>query len=191
MLTDETGLTADELSRIDKSTISEGDKAVLKNLSDMGLMLKNLRREMLNKEAEYEQAKKEYEYYASSVLPMEMFNAGVEELKLTDGSIISRKRNFYCTPNKNDDDRRIIAEWLRKHGGDELVKEKAQVDKAFIDKLKAAGLPYTEIDTINTQSLKAFIVDKLGVKNGIQQIQVEEIPDCVHFYEVNTVEITS
>ena len=76
----------------------EPDKQVLKNLSQMGEHLKELKMKMLATEAEYEKAKKEHDYYASSILPMEMFNAGVAEVKLISGGVMTYDRKFYCQP---------------------------------------------------------------------------------------------
>lgn len=169
--------------------VQDADKNVLKNLSSMGERLKKLKLDWLKASAIAEQAKKEYDYYASSVLPMEMFNAGVSELKLLSGGVMSYERKFYCQPNKNEADKAVMAEWLRANGGGELIKEKASVDGAQIDSLKAAGIPYTEIDDINTNSLKAFLKDKIGAGGGTVQIQITEIPECMHFQEVGLVSI--
>jgi hypothetical protein len=163
------------------------DKAVLKNLVQMGEQLKVLLKDMNEKEALYTQAKKEYEYYASSVLPMEMFNAGINSIELMTGGRLTYERKFYCQPNKNEADRTKIAEWLRTQGGDHLIKEKAVVDGAQIDKLKEAAIPFAELDDINTNSLKAFIKDKLGASGGQAQIQITDVPECIHFQEVGIV----
>lgn len=169
--------------------VNNTDKNVLQNLTKMGEHLKQLRIKMLKTEAEFDAAKKEYEYYSSSVLPMEMFNAGISELKLMSGGIMTYERKFYCTPNKNEKDKQIMAEWLRENDGSFLIKEKASVDGAQIDSLKAAGIPFTETDDINTNSLKAFLKDKIGAAGGIQQIQIQDIPACIHFQEVGQVTI--
>jgi len=166
------------------------DQNILKNLSSMGEYLKTLRNKMLEAEDIYERAKKEYEYYAQTILPMEMFNAGVSDIVLMNGGRMTYERKFYCQPNKNDTDRNIIATWLRQHGGDDLVKEAASVDGALINTLKEAGIPYVERDEINTNSLKAFIKDKIGANGGLAQIQLDEIPACIHFQEVGVVNIT-
>jgi hypothetical protein len=169
--------------------IQEQDKNVLKNLVKMGEHLKSLNSKMLAKEAEYIEAKKEYDYYANSVLPMEMFNAGVASLDLISGGRISYEHKYYCQPNKNADDKNVIAEWLRQHGGEHLIKDQAYVDGALIGKLKEIGIPYVEKDDINTNSLKAFIKDKLGEQGGTQQLTLDDIPACIHFQEVSTVRI--
>jgi len=169
---------------------SDTDQNVLKNLSQMGEHLKQLRNKMLEAEALYERAKKEHDYYAHSVLPMEMFNAGVSDLTLMSGGRMTYERKFYCQPNKNDADKKIIADWLRTNGGDSLVKERALVDSTYLDALHKARIPCTEVDEINTNSLKAFIKDKLGASNnGIAQIAMDDIPACIHFQEVGVVNI--
>jgi hypothetical protein len=164
--------------------VQEKDKAVLKNLGEMAEHLKNLKIKLLEAEARYDDAKKEYEYYASSVLPMEMYNAGMESVTLTSGGTVSVSRKFRCTPNKNANDRQVQVEWLRKHGLDKLIKESAMVEASHIEKLKAAGLPYVEVDDFNTNSLKAHLCDLLGIKGGVAQIQVTDIPESFHFQEV-------
>lgn len=168
---------------------TDADKNVLQNLSKMGDHLKELKLRMIKAEAEFKQAEKEYNYYASSILPMEMFNAGVSEVKLMSGGIMSYERKFYCQPNKNAADKQIMAEWLRIHGGGHLVKEMGSVDGAQLDKLRTAGIPFTEIDDINTQSLKAFLKDKIGAAGGTVQINIQDIPACMHFQEVGIVSI--
>jgi hypothetical protein len=173
----------------DDYLVQDCDKNVLKNLAQMGEHLKQLQVTMLAKEAEYQQAKKEYEYYAHSILPMEMFNAGVSSLELISGGKLAYEHKYYCQPNKNEEDKQRIAQWLREHDGSNLIKERATVDAAQIDKLKDAGIPYTEIADFNTNSLKAFIKDKLGATGGTAQIQITDIPDCIHFQEVGIVSI--
>jgi hypothetical protein len=121
---------------------------------------------------------------------MEMFNAGVSSLDLITGGRLSYEHKYYCQPNKNAADKNVIADWLRQHGGEHLIKDQAYVDGALIDKLKESGIPYIEKDDINTNSLKAFIKDKLGGQGGgTQQLTLEDIPACIHFQEVSTVRI--
>lgn len=171
------------------SGFQDGDKKVLKNLSEMGEKLKELQIAMLQTQAAAEQAKKAYEHFANVVIPQEMFSLGVESIGLSTGGSIKLKHNFYCQPNKNDADRKKIVEWLRQNGGGHIVKSEASVSAEDISKLKADGIPYVENTAVNTASLKAFLKDKIGATTGIQQIKLEDIPDCIHFQEVTTVEL--
>jgi hypothetical protein len=179
--------TKDDLSYLE---VGDQDKKVLKNLADMGERLKTLRLNMLNKEAEFEQAKKEYEHFANVILPQEMFSVGLTSLTLANGGQINVQHKYYCQPNKNDADRKTMSDWLRKNQGEHLIKSIANVDAADVDKLKDNGIPYTEKNDINTNSLKAFLMDGLGLKGGVQKFTVEDIPACIHFQEVSFAELT-
>ena len=169
--------------------IKQEDKNILKNLSEMGEKLKELQLKMLETQALADAAKKEFEHYANVIIPQEMFSAGVDSIGLATGGSLKVKRNFYCQPNKNEVDHKKIVEWLRANGGGHLVKHDASVSAEDMKKLDAQGIPYIENTSVNTTSLKAFLKDKIGATTGIQQIAVEDIPACIHFQEVTTVEL--
>ena len=65
-----------------------------------------------------------------------------------------------------------------------------QSKSLHIEKLKAEGIPFTEKNDINTNSLKAFLMDGLGLKGGVQKFTVEDIPPCIHFQEVSFAELS-
>lgn len=169
--------------------IEQSDKTVLKNLSQMGEKLKELQLKMLEAQTLADQAKKEYEHYANVIIPQEMFSAGVDSIGLSSGGSLKVKRNFYCQPNKNPEDKKKIVEWLRANGGGHLVKHDASVAAEDMDRLQKNGIPFIENTSVNTTSLKAFLKDKIGATTGVQQIAVEDIPACIHFQEVTTVEL--
>lgn len=169
--------------------VQSHDKEVLKNLATMGEYLKKLQTKMLEAEAAAEQAKKEYEHYANVVIPGEMRSCGIDSIGLSTGGVLHVKRNFYCQPNKNLDDRKVIVDWLRANGGDYIIEHNASVAAEDMDKLTADGIPFIENTSVNTQKLKSFIKDGIGVTTGVQKFTVDDIPKCVHFQEVSTVEI--
>lgn len=180
---------AEDLSYLESTGINQQDQSILKNLSQMGEKLKELQLKMLEAQAEAERTKKEFEHYANVIIPQEMFSAGVDSIGLASGGSLKVKRNFYCQPNKNAEDKAIIAKWLRENGGGHLVKHDASVSAEDMDKLKDNGIPFIENTSVNTTSLKAFIKDKIGATTGVQQIKPEDIPACIHFQEVTTVEL--
>lgn len=169
--------------------ISSEDKNVLKNLSQMGEQLKALKQKMLEAAELADAAKKEYEHYANVVVPQEMFSAGVDSLSLASGGTLSIKHNFYCQPNKNADDRKKIVEWLRAHNGGHIVEHDATVSSEDFDKLSETGIPFIENTVVNTARLKSFLKDGIGATTGVQQFTIEDIPACIHFQEVTTVEV--
>lgn len=169
--------------------IQQQDGAVLKNLSQMGEKLKELKIAMDAAAATAEQTKKAYEHYANVIIPQQMFSAGIDSIGLSSGGSLKVKRNFYCQPNKNEADRKAIVKWLRENGGEHLVKHDASVSADDMDKLDAQHIPYIENTSVNTTSLKAFLKDKIGATTGVQQISIDDIPACIHFQEVTTVEL--
>jgi len=170
--------------------IEQQDKKVLSNLSKMGQQLKKLQEVMDKKEEEYERAKKAFQHFANVVLPQQMYAAGVDSIALANGGTLKIKYSYYCQPNKNAEDRKVIADWLKKHNGEHLIEESANVSSADIDLLKQSGIPYAESSNINTLKLKAFLKDGIGVGTGQQQFTLEDIPKCIHFQVVSTVEIS-
>lgn len=180
---------ADEFDYLNDSSIQNNDKQVLKNLSQMGETLKELKTRMLAAQAAADQAKKEFEHYANVIIPQEMFSAGVDSIGLSSGGSLKVKHSFYCQPNKGEADRKKIVEWLRANGGDHLVKHDATVSAEDMARLEKDGIPYIENTNVNTTSLKAFLKDKIGATTGVQQIAIEDIPACIHFQEVTTVEL--
>lgn len=136
---------------------------------------------MLKLEMEYNEAKKDFEHYKSSVVIPAMQASGIHALEDDNGNLVKLERSYHCSPNKGDADQQKIIEWLKQQNGDFLLKTKAIVEQEALDKLRAAGIPHVEKSDINTQSLKAFFLDWLGLKGGIAKGRMEDIPACAHF----------
>ena len=173
----------------DYLNVENNDKQVLKHLAEMGEQLKKLKEKQLAAEAEAEVAKKAFEHYANVVIPSEMHSCGVNSISLASGGSLSIKHNFYCQPNKNAEDRKKIVEWLRAHNGGHIIEHDATVSADDMNKLNENNIPFIENTVVNTQRLKSFLKDGIGVTTGVQQFTIEDIPACVHFQEVTTVEI--
>lgn len=176
-------------SNYDYLNIEQSDKSVLKHLSEMGEQLKKLKMKQLAAEEEADRAKKEYEHYANVVIPSEMHSCGVDSISLSTGGKLSLKHNFYCQPNKNAEDRKKIVEWLRTHGGGHIVQHDATVSADDFNQLENSGIPFIENTSVNTAKLKSFLKDGIGATTGVQQFTIDDIPACMHFQEVTTVEL--
>lgn len=173
-----------------ENAIRTDDKKVLKNLAEMGEMLKKLKEEWDKAEATLEAAKGAYEHYANVILPGEMHACGLDSITLATGEKLSIKRTFYCQPNKNAADQKIMADWLRSHNGAHLVKDTVAVAPESKEDLEKAGIPYTSSESFNTNSLKSFLKSGIGATTGVQQFTIDEIPACMHFQEVSVAEIS-
>lgn len=164
---------------------------VLSNIAAVGNKLKELKQRMIDTEVAAKKAAAEYKHYAEVVVPMQMKASGLDSVKLVSGGTLSIKHNLYCQPNKNEKDQKIMADWLIKHGGEGIVKQEARVDQSSLDSLSEAGIPYAVTTSINTNSLKAFIKNALGLSKGaVKRIDVADIPPCIHFSMIDTAEVT-
>jgi len=168
--------------------VQENDKQVLKNLAEMGAKLKELAWKAENLELQAKAAKKEYDEYRTMTLPMAMFEAGLRDLTLQDGTRMGIETKITCSPNKNSEDRAIIAAWLKeKNAPSDLFEEKAVIATDFLDKVK--DVPHETVLDMNTNKLKKWISESLGLKGGAPQFNIEDIPPCIHFYMMDEVKI--
>ena len=174
---------------LENMVLSQTTNEIASNIARIGKHLMELHTKMLEAEAQFESAKKEYEHYANVIVPQEMFSAGIESMALANGGSIKLKRTYYCQPNKNLEDKAKIAEWLRQNGGEHIIKSKLSVSPEDKDTLENSGISYIENTEVNTTSLKAFLKDGLGISSGVQKFTMEVIPKCIHFSEVTTAEI--
>jgi hypothetical protein len=172
--------------------VAPQDATVLSNLAKMGTHLRELQIKMLQAEAVYKDAQREFQEYSENILPAEMLTAGVSRLDLIDGGVMELTRNYSISPNKNAEDQRRMAAWLREHGGESLLKEHATVAPESIEALKEAGIPFVADSSMNSSSVKAFLKSLLGEGKGAQAVlQLEEIPKEFHLFQRNSVTISS
>ena len=60
-----------------------------------------------------------------------------------------------------------------------------------VDALKANNIIYEEKTTMNTNSVKAFLLDQLGQKGSPATITKEDLPKGLNFYQFDEMEIVS
>lgn len=135
------------------------------------------------------QAQASYDEYSQKVLP-DMFKMnGLDMLRMDDGSVVSVVTTTRCSINKNDADRQNVAEWLRSHNGESLVKSECICPSSQLQALKNAGIIYQEETTMNTNAVKAFLLDQLGQKGSPAVISKEDLPKGLNFYQFDEMEI--
>ncbi len=134
-------------------------------------------------------AQASFDEYSQKVLP-ELFKMnGLDMLKMEDGSIVRVITTTKCSINKNDKDRANVAKWLREHNGETLVKSECICPSSQLDALKQAGIIYEEQTTMNTNAVKAFLLDQLGQKGSPAVITKEDLPKGLSFYQFDEMEI--
>lgn len=151
--------------------------------------LRALQWTMIQAEEAFKQAEKAYNDYSRTVMPDLFKMNGLDALTMDDGSVVRVITKTNCSINKNDIDRANVAKWLREHGAPQLVKSECIVPPSQVEKLKAANIIYQEETTMNTNSVKAFILDQLGQKGAPATITKEDLPKGLNFFQFDEMEI--
>lgn len=142
-----------------------------------------LRLAVVKAEAAFKKATAEYEKFAREDLVNEFGNAGLAAVMMDDGSIISIENVTRCSLNKNPADKENVVKWLREHDAGNLVKSECIVPATRIQELRMASIPFKEDVSINTNSVKAFLLDALGQKGAPATISVEDIPKGIGWFQ--------
>lgn len=168
----------------------EQTAGLMKQIQDHVKKLRALQWKMIEAEEAFKNAEKEYNEYSRTVMPDLFKMNGLDMLRMDDGSIVRVTTKTTCSINKNDNDRNNVANWLREHGAGQLVKSECIVPTSQKDKMTAAGIIFQEETTMNTNSVKAFIIDQLGQKGAPATISKEDLPKGLNFFQFDEMEIT-
>lgn len=164
-------------------------KPFMEEVNQQVKRLTELRWKMEEAEKALKAAEKEYADFVHNTF-CQVFRAnGIESLALADGRQINVVTKTTCSINKNDADKERVAKWLKEKGAETLVKSELHVMPAHKAELDAMGIPNEETTTMNTNAVKAWLLDMLGQKGGTAQISVEDIPKGINFYQYDDVEI--
>lgn len=132
-----------------------------------------------------------YDDFSQHVLPDLFKMNGLDMLQMDDGSIVRVITTTRCSINKNNTDKQNVAKWLREHNGEALVKSECICPSSQLDALRRAGIIYEETTTMNTNAVKAFLLDQLGQKGAPAVITKEDLPKGLNFFQYDEMEIQS
>ena len=163
---------------------------LMKQINEQIDKLLSLKRQLDDLAEKYKEAEDKYIEFSRTVMPSLFHANGIDSLQATDGRMISIVTKTSCSVNKNAKDKNNVADWLRSHEAEELVKSELRVPESQLEKVKAAGIIYEEETTMNTNSIKAFLLGALGQKGSPATITVDELPKGLNFYQWDEVEIT-
>lgn len=144
---------------------------------------------MMEAEEAFKKAEAAYFEYSRTVMPDLFKMNGLDMIQMDDGSIVRVATKTNCSINKNDADKANVAKWLREHEGGDLVKAECIVPVSQEDAMKAAGIIYEEKTTMNTNAVKAFLLDQLGQKGAPAKITKEDLPKGLNFYQFDEMEV--
>lgn len=163
---------------------------LMKQVQDHIKKLRALQWKMIEAEEAFKNAEREYNEYSRNVMPDLFKMNGLDMLRMDDGAIVRVVTKTNCSINKNEKDRNNVACWLREHGAEDLVKSECIVPTSQVEKLKANNIIYEEEMTMNTNSVKAFLLDQLGQKGSPATITTEDLPKGINFFQFDEMEIT-
>ena len=166
---------------------NEPAKAITEQAAEFAQELRNKQEAINNATKVLKAATDDYNHLAHDIIPDYYKANGISKMCLEDGTIISIDEKLTCSPTKGMSDK--LAEWLRANGGDDLVKSKLEIDVKFIESIKAAGIPFIEETTVNTNSLKAWLKDALGKSGSVARLEVKDIPDFINLFMFNDTKI--
>lgn len=144
---------------------------------------------MMEAEEALKKATEDYNNYSRTVMPDLFKMNGLDMLQMEDGSIVRVATKTTCSINKNDEDKANVAKWLREHEGGELVKAECIVPVSQEEAMKRAGIIFEEQTTMNTNAVKAFLLDQLGQKGAPAKITKEDLPKGLNFYQFDEMEV--
>ena len=144
---------------------------------------------MMEAEEALKKATDDYNNYSRTVMPDLFKMNGLDMLQMEDGSIVRVTTKTTCSINKNDADKANVAKWLREHNGESLVKSECICPSSQMAALKANGIIFEETTTMNTNAVKAFLLDQLGQKGSPATITKEELPKGLNFYQYDEMEV--
>ena len=163
--------------------------ALLDDIATQSETLIALRNKMDEAEKAFLEAKAMYENYAQHVLPDLYLLNGIRTLKTNSGAVVNIATKVNVHINKNETDKNNVIKWLRERGAGDLVKSQLIVSSNALETLKQAGIPYKEDATVNTNSVKAYLMDQLGLKEGVAQMTIDDIPKGINYHQYEEAEV--
>lgn len=134
-------------------------------------------------ESRFKAAEKVYNDFCNDVVAKLFRQNGLEALKLEDGSTVEVVEKIRCSIQK--DSKKQVADWLRQHQADNLVKSQLIVMPSAAPKLKELGIGYDEEVDMNTNSVKAWVKGEMNVQN----ISVDDLPKGLSWYEYDEIQV--
>lgn len=170
------------------------EETVMAQMQAQAKELTRLEFEMMAAEDAFNRAKAAFTEYATKTLPELYLRNGIDSLTTSEGKTIRIVTKTRASIKKGADNGKTsqqqIGAWLRKHGGEALIKSKINVDSQAVPRLQEAGVPYEEVIDINTNALKSFIVGALGQSGSPATITADDLPEGLSFYQWQQAEIS-
>jgi hypothetical protein len=103
------------------------DNVEINTIASECVKLKSKEDEIVELEEQLKKKKEEADYISSSVIPELLAEQGLSEIKLSDGSKVSVRKEFRATVPKDDIKREAALQWLRDQGLGDIIKNNVSV----------------------------------------------------------------
>ena len=103
------------------------DNVEINTIASECVKLKSKEDEIVELEEQLKKKKEEADYISSSVIPELLAEQGLSEIKLSDGSKVSVRKEFRATVPKDDMKREAALQWLRDQGLGDIIKNNVTV----------------------------------------------------------------
>ena len=159
------------------------DKTAMAEVKAQVVRWRELRKELAEAETKFKCAQMMYDNFCQQVLSQTLRQNGLEALKCEDGTLLTVELQTRCSIKKDEASKADVAKWLREQGADNLIKSQLIVmpsAKAALDKL---GIAYDEDVSMNTNSVKAYILGEMRMNN----ISAADLPKGLSWYQYDTI----
>lgn len=136
-------------------------------------------------ETAYKCAEAEYTQFIQSYMVGKLRQNGLEALTLEDGTLLTVVQQTRCSVKKDSASKEEVAAWLRSKGADALVKSELKVSNLRKDELNKLGIPFDEEVSMNTNSIKAYILGEMRVNN----MTAEDLPKGLSWYQWDDINV--
>jgi hypothetical protein len=156
---------------------------LLQSINAIARRLTDAEVNMRDAEKAYKAAKEEYELLKMSTLPSFFTMHGLSTIGLDSGETLTIEEKYSCSPNKNEADRKTLVAFLERFNGSDIIKKEHVVPDAELEALKGSGIAFKTKEEVNTNTLKKFLKEGLGVGGTPSRFEETDIPKCVNFYK--------
>lgn len=129
----------------------------------------------------------------TEVIPVIFKANSITSLGLEDGSTMSIDEKMSMALIKDEKRRALALAWLANNGGEDMIKSVLSIDDpnpALLETLNKGGVLYSMSKDVNTNSLKAWFREKLGLKEGyIATLDKADVPKEFGLFLYDMVEI--
>lgn len=156
---------------------------VIDILAELGNKVKRLvqkRKDIAFIEEKLKEAKKEEATMSNEEIPTLLLSRGLSSIRLDTGEKIDIIEKLFVGVPKDKTKRSVIFKFLVENEGKYLIKKELTVEEPeehIIEYLRKKGIPFVNELNVNTNSFRAFLSAKLGMKKGsLPTMELHEIP---------------